>query len=273
MPVGQRGFDDPVCRARFSSLLVGMEGAVRASLLAAAAPNSGCWLEALPSPSLGLRLGDDELRVAVGLRVGGPVVSAHVCSCGVPVAPDGFHGLCCHRSAGRASRHASINNILAMALRSAGVPTLLEPGGLLPGDARRPDGATMIPWDHGRCLAWDYTCPDTVAPSHLSSSTIAAGLVAGEAESFKSEKYSDLLPSHVFVPVAIEILGVWGPSATSLVAEIGRRLVISSGDPRSCMFLRQRIGMAMQRGNSKSVFGTISLPPLRGEGILMEGFD
>ena len=123
LPVGQRGFDDLVCRAKFNTLLERTGGAVRASLLAAAAPNSGCWLEALPSPSLGLRLGDEELRVAVGLRVGCPVVSAHVCTCGVPVAPDGFHGLSCHRSAGRASRHASINNILAMALRSAGVPT------------------------------------------------------------------------------------------------------------------------------------------------------
>src|SRR5882757_8432773 len=273
LPVNQWVFDDPVCRARYNSLVEKAEGAVRASMLAAAAPSSGCWLEALPSPSLGLRLGDEELRVAVGLRVGCPVVSAHVCTCGVPVALDGFHGLSCHRSAGRASRHASINNILAMALRSAGVPTLLEPGGLLPGDACRPDGATMIPWDHGRCLAWDYTCPDTVAPSHLSSSTIAAGLVAGEAESFKSEKYSDLVSSHSFVPVDIETLGVWGSGASSLVAEIGRRLVISSGDLRSFLFLRQRIGMAMQRGNFESVFETINLPPLRGEGILVEGFD
>src|SRR5882757_3088351 len=124
-----------------------------------------------------------------------------------------------------------------MALRSAEVPTLLEPGGLLPGDARMSDGATMIPWNHGRCLAWDTTCPDTVAPSHLSSSTIVAGLVTGEAEAFKSEKYSDLVPSHVFVPVDIETLGVWGPGAMSLFAEIGRRLVVSLLDLRSCLFL------------------------------------
>jgi len=42
-------------------------------------------------------------------------------------------------------------------LRSpAGVPFVLEHGILLPGDARRPDGATMVPFDHGRCLAWDF---------------------------------------------------------------------------------------------------------------------
>src|SRR5882757_5614418 len=101
LPVVQKCFDDPVCRAQFGSLLGGTECAVRASMLAAAAPGSGCWLVALPSPSLGFRLGDDELRVAVGLRVGCPVVSSHKCSCGVLVAANGFHGRSCHRSAGR----------------------------------------------------------------------------------------------------------------------------------------------------------------------------
>src|SRR5882757_4904955 len=38
MPVAQKDFDDPVCRAQFGSLLSGMKGAARASMLAAAAP-------------------------------------------------------------------------------------------------------------------------------------------------------------------------------------------------------------------------------------------
>src|SRR5882757_6821269 len=113
----------------------------------------------------------------------------------------------------------------------------------------------MIPWDNGRCLAWDYTCTETVAPSHLSSSTIAAGL-------YKSEKYSELVPSYVFVPVAIETLGVWGARCNVSSCRNWKEIAISSGDPRSGLFLWQQIGMAMQRGNSKSVLGTIKLPPL-----------
>ena len=64
---------------------------------------------------------------------------------------------------------------------------------------------------------------------------------------------------------------MWGSGASSLVAEIGRRLVISLGDLRSCQFLRQRIGMVMHRGNYKSVLRTISLPPLREDGFLVGG--
>src|SRR5882757_9942379 len=99
LPVYQRGLTTWFAE-RGITLLLGMRR-VRLGPL--------CWQlrhEALPSPPLGFRLGDEELRVAVGLRVGCPVVSAHVCSCGVPAASDDFHGLSCHRSAGRVSRHA-----------------------------------------------------------------------------------------------------------------------------------------------------------------------
>ena len=130
---------------RYKVLLSGTEGADRASMLAAKTPGAGCWFDVLPSPSLGFRLGDRELSIAVGLRVGCPVVAGHMCRCGAPAAPDRHHGLFCRNSAGRQSRHAAINLIFALALRSAGIPTQLEPGGLVAGGALRPDGATMFP--------------------------------------------------------------------------------------------------------------------------------
>src|SRR5882757_5984838 len=271
-PLAQRWYDDPACGLAFGSLIAGADAVGGASMLAARSPGSGCWLEALPSPSLGLRLGDRELSIAVGLRLGCPVVACHVCICGTPVTADGIHGLSCRKSAGRQSRHSAINHILALALRSAGIPTVLEPGGLLGGEAKRPDGATMIPWEHGKCLAWDFTCPDTVAPSHLSDSTVAAGSAARAAESLKRNKYIEIATTHAFVPVAIETLGTWGGEAAALVTEIRRRQAVATGEVRAGFFLRQRISIALQRGNAISVLGTISLPPLPGEGALSEGF-
>ena len=41
----------------------------QARLLAVSAPRSGDWLHALPNLSCGLRLGDEAVRVAVGLRL------------------------------------------------------------------------------------------------------------------------------------------------------------------------------------------------------------
>jgi len=65
--------------------------------------------------------------------------------------------------------------------------------------------------------------------------------------------------AHTFVPVAIETLGAWGSEAQSLVEEIGRRLVVATGEVRSALFLRQRIDVALQRGNAAAILGT--LPP------------
>ena len=53
----------------------------------------------------------------------------------------------------------------------------------------------------------------------------------------------------MFYAVAIETLGAWGNDAQGLVSELGGRLAALTGDPRSLAFLRQRLGIAMQRGN------------------------
>ena len=52
-----------------------------ARLLASAQKESGAWLEALPVPSLGLHLSDNELRVVVSLRLGVPTCAEHTCAC------------------------------------------------------------------------------------------------------------------------------------------------------------------------------------------------
>jgi len=124
----------------------------KARLCAGSAPSSGSWFNVLPSPNLGLRVGNKELRLAVGLRLGVPLVLKHLCVCGSPVSIDGFHGLSCRRSAGRHSRHSAINGVFARAFRLAETLVALEPSGLLRGDGKLPDGVTLVPWSHGRCL-------------------------------------------------------------------------------------------------------------------------
>ena len=68
------------------------------------------------------------------------------------------------------------------------------------------------------------------------------------------------------MPVVVETLGAWGEDALHLVGEIGRRQAEALGDPRAGSFLRQRISIAVQRGNAISVMGTMDLAPLPGEG-------
>src|SRR5206468_299886 len=255
----QRTWDDGVCLAVSSNLLLQADTIHRARLLAAASPSSGSWLHALPCASLGLRLGNDELRIAVGLRLGAPLVRAHHCVCGVEVDQYGHHGLSCRRSAGRHRRHALANDVILRAIRALKVHAELEPPRLLRSDGKRPDGVTLDPWHSGRYLVWDFTCPDTLAPSHVRNSSQVAGSAAEAAEARKQTKYSDLVVSgdFTFAPIAVETLGAWGPSALSICAEIGGRTAALTGDARSFAFLRQRLGIAVQKDNAAAVVGTV----------------
>ena len=70
-------------------------------------------------------------------------------------------------------------------------------------------------------------------------------------------KYSALAMTHVFVPLAFEMLGAWGAEAAVFVAELERRITAVTGDPRETAFLRQRLSVAIQRGNTIACPGSI----------------
>ena len=78
---------------------------------------------------------------------------------GAAVTASGTHGLSCLKSRGRFPRHENLKEIIGRALRSAVLPTRLEPLVLCRGtDNRRPDGETLVPWQSGQPLAFDVTC-------------------------------------------------------------------------------------------------------------------
>ena len=228
-----------------------------ARLLAVSQREASTWLEVLPVPSLGFHLGDNELRIVTSLRLGIPTCAEHTCICNEKLGILGTHGLKCKKSRGRFSRHHSVNDIIARALNLANVPAMLEPVGIVREDNKRPDGMTNVPWSHGRHLAWDFTCPDTLAPSHLCTTSAEAGSAATEAEERKIRKYTSTATYHTFIPIAIETLGPMGPQAKLFLLELGRRLKQQTGEPRSMSYLLQRISMAIQKGNAVAVMGSL----------------
>ena len=52
-------------------------------------------------------------------------------------------------------RHSAINDLFKRSIS------------LSISDGKRPDGMSIMPWKQSRCLVWDFTCPDSQAPSHL----------------------------------------------------------------------------------------------------------
>ena len=167
------------------------------------------------------------------------------------------HGLDCRRAIGKHARHSEANQIIHRALSAAGVPSLLEPVGMCRDDGKRPDGATVIPWKQGKCLVWDVTCVNTIARSHITSAASQAGSPSSAAEAKKRSKYSCLNENYIFTPIALETLGPWGPEADKFIRELGQRLYAVTDDPRSTSFLRQKLSIAVQRGNAACIMGTI----------------
>ncbi|KAI8426402.1 hypothetical protein MSG28_005249 [Choristoneura fumiferana] len=76
-----------------ASLLSDASGSNIARLKASATPESGAWLQALPSPQLGTLLDNDSLLIAIELRLACKVYEQHRCICGAMVEEDGHHGL------------------------------------------------------------------------------------------------------------------------------------------------------------------------------------
>ena len=81
-------------------------------------------------------------------------------------------------------------------------------------------------------------------------SALKAGAPSEVAEDKKRKKYSALSSAYIFTPIAVETLSTWGPEALDFVTDLGRRLAAVTGDPRSSAFIKQRIGLAVQRGNA-----------------------
>ena len=254
----QKKWDYPLAECQRNAQLAVANQFERARLLSAATPESGAWMQALPSASLGTLLDNNTVRITIVLRVGADVCSEHLCKCGAQADSKGYQFLTCRFSAGRLPRHTALNEIVRRALQSAGVPALLEPHGINRGDGKRPDGMTIFPFTKGQCLVWDATCVNTYADSHLASAVIQAGAAAADAEEEKRRKYSELCQRFRFEPVAFETSGSCGPSTRKLLQEIGAQVSAVTGERRETEWLLQRCSIAVIRGNAASILLTRS---------------
>ena len=57
--------------------------------------------------------------------------------------------------------------------------------------------------------------------------------------------------------MAIETSGVFGPKSLLFVRELGRCIARVTGEAKSTNYLVQRLSVAVQRGNSAAVLGTM----------------
>ena len=144
-------------------------------------PHAGDWLHAPPLTAVGLRLSDEAIRVATGIRIGTNLCQSHTCICGATVDARVLHGLACRKSIPCHIRHSQFNDVMWRAVKKAQISASKEPIGLLGHDGTRAGGATLVPWTRGRPLAWDVMVPDTFAASHIQFTSSSACAAADKA--------------------------------------------------------------------------------------------
>ena len=93
----QSQWDGPLLQEVLSSVSGALQDPYdQARLRAVQFPHASDWLHALPLTAYDLRLSDEAVRVAAGLRLGLAICEPHTCACGAPVSSRGSHGLACH---------------------------------------------------------------------------------------------------------------------------------------------------------------------------------
>ena len=100
-------------------------------------------------------------------------------------------------------------------------------------------------------------------PSVLPTSTehrVSLGeQLQAHAEVEKVKKYSHLNRLYQFQAVAVESGGTIGPLSKIFLRHLGRRLRMSTGEPKLYDYLIQRISMVIQVGNAVSVLGSLPI--------------
>ena len=255
----QKHWTSPLSDATFDHFITDLDAENVKRLNAYQDPFGSAWLNVVPSKNLGLKLTDQQLRISLSLRLGSKICEKHTCRCGKLVEENGHHGLSCARSAGRFSRHHNLNTLVKQALSSIKVPSILEPYGLTRTDGKRPDGITLAPWEEGKQLVWDVTCVDLLAPSRIENGSVAnPGTAAEDAEELKTAKYVCLTDKgYIFQPLAFEIQGGVGPSTSTFLKNLCKKLCVCNQENRAGSFFRQRLSLAIQVGNAASVVGTV----------------
>ena len=107
-------------------------------------------------------------------------------------------------------------------------------------------------------MTWDVTVSDTFAASHIDDTAIESGAAAEKAALNKINKYIDLTPHYIFIPIAMETMGPICAEGLEFLTALGKRISAKTGDRRETTFLLQRISIIIQRCNTISHLGTFA---------------
>ena len=113
-----------------------------------------------------------------------------------------------------------------------------------------------MPWQSGRSLTWDVTAVDTLASSYTPTTSVTPREAAEAAATRKRAKYTEIIQSHLFVPIAIETLGPINMDGQRFLDSLGERLSSVCGDPRETICTHPKFNSVAFRGSLFPETGT-----------------
>ena len=78
-------------------------------------------------------------------------------------------------------------------------------------------------------------------------------------------KYEPLASDFLVQPISVDVFGGMGESTAYFIAKLGANIITKCDDKNAASFLKQRLGIAVQIGNSACVLETL---PELGECLL-----
>ena len=143
VPLLQKSLSRLIDEACFNNLIESaLDVRSRALALSSSLPHAGDWLNAIPSPALGLCLLDQEFRLCLnywlGLRMTDDVSSCSACGKSAAADPLGDHQVGCGGNGDQIHRHDTIRDTLFSAAQSAALTPRKEAPTLIPGIRSRP---------------------------------------------------------------------------------------------------------------------------------------
>ena len=244
----QKLLDENLIKIKFNRLRQNLTGTELSRITSASHKRAGDWLKAVPQMKLGVFLNNDEFRHAVSLRLGLPIFEKIDCVCGEEIDAFGHHCFVCNRNNEKILRHTMVNECVSRALKSAGLPNKMEPRYLAYDKGLRPDGVTQIPFQRGKCLTWDVSCPHPLCVSHIKCNN-SSGKLSTICEELKQKKYSCLEENYIFSPIIIDTIGAYGSQTETTIKEIGARIRKKSGSLIATSQYRQQLSINLQKGN------------------------
>ena len=98
------------------------------------------------------------------------------------------------------------------------------------------------------CVKPLYREVDLHAPSRIENGSVAnPGTAADDAEELKTVKYVCLTDKgYIFQPLAFEIQGGVGPSTSTFLKNLCKKLYVCNQENRAASFFRHRLSQSMQ---------------------------